>query len=59
MQYTGWYCTLTQLSFPSVSSGWVRSRSDGHSFAGSSEYAEDLGGFAAGAAKPVRHLGVE
>ena len=33
--------------------------SDRHTFAGSPEDAEDLGGFVAGAAEPVRHLGIE
>jgi len=32
---------------------------DGHTFAGSSEDAEDLRGFLASAAEPVRHVGVE
>ncbi len=34
-------------------------RSDGHSFAGPSEDAEDLDRLVAGAAEPVRHFGVE
>ena len=36
-----------------------RCRSDGHALTGSSEDAEDLRGFVAGAAEPVRQLGVE
>ena len=41
-----------------VLSPWTLRRCgpDGHSFAGSSEDAEDLRGFVAGAAEPVRHL---
>jgi len=33
--------------------------SDRHAFAGSPDDTEDFGGFVAGAAEPVRHLGIE